>query len=138
MRTRILAAVLAAGLGGASAPSVAAPASAQEGQVIELTAPRALRSDEGTEVQLTAGRLPRGARLQLTNDKGEFYGALAPFGPMRDRAGTTTATIPIPRSALVDGRVRVRVRVLEPGAAPRAPHPDEVRNVSLVVAPQSR
>lgn len=113
----------------------AGPLVAQEAKVIELTAPRMPGPDDGVEVQITAGRLPPGARIELMAEQGESYGALAPFGPARN---TTTATVPIPRSALVNGRLRLRLRVIEPGAPPRAPRPEEIESLNLVLAPQSR
>lgn len=130
MRLRILMMVLVASLGGVVPGRLAA----QEGTVIELTAPRMPRADEGAEVQITAGRLPPGARVELLDEQGAPYGALAVVGPR----GRATATVPIPRSALVNGRLRVRLRVLEPGAPPRAPRSDEIESLILVLAPQSR
>ena len=131
MRTRILVTMLLASLTG----SWTGQAVAQEAKVIELTAPRMPGPDDGVEVQITAGRLPPGARIELLAEQGESYGALAPFGPAR---GTTTATVPVPRSALVNGRLRLRVRVIEPGAPPRAPRPEEIESLNLVVVPQGR
>jgi hypothetical protein len=132
MRWRVLTIVLVASLGVGWARTLAA----QEAKVIELTVPRMPGPDEGAEVQITAGRLPPGARIELLAEQGEPYGALAPFGPAaRNRS---TATVPIPRSALVNGRLRPRVRVIEPGAPPRAPRPDEIESLDLVLAPQSR
>ncbi|MGZ6254250.1 MAG: hypothetical protein ACXWM1_14415 [Candidatus Binataceae bacterium] len=132
MRRRLLIAMLLAGFGGSSA----GPLAAQEAKVIELTAPRMPGPDEGAEVQIIAGRLAPGARIELLAEQGESYGALAPFGPAR--GGAATATVPIPRSALVNGRLRLRVRVIERGAAPRAPRPEEIESLTLVLAPQSR
>jgi hypothetical protein len=128
---RVLVTVLVASLIGSWAGHVVA----QEAKVIELTAPRMPRPDDGVEVQITAGRLPPGARIELMAEQGESYGALAPFGPAR---GTTTATVPIPRPALVNGRLRLRLRIIEPGAPPRAPRPDEIKSLNLVLVPQSR
>src|ERR1043166_1123285 len=133
MRKRLLPAMLFAGLTG----PWASPLVAQEAKVIELAAPRMPGPDEAAEVQITTARLPPGARLELLAEQGGSYGAVAPFGPTRGR-GSTTATVPIPRSALVDGRLRLRLRVREPGAPPRAPRPEEVESVNLVIAPQSR
>jgi len=45
---------------------------------------------------------------------------------------STTATVPVPRSAIVDGRLRLRVQVLEPGVPPRPPRPGEVQRLELV------
>jgi len=131
MRKRLAIALLSVSLAG----PLTNPLAAQEAKVIELTAPRVPGPDEGVEVQVTAGRLPSGARVELLAEQGGSYGALAPFGPTR---GRTTATVPIPRSALVNGRLRLRVRVIEPGAPPRAPRPEEIESLNLVLAPQSR
>jgi hypothetical protein len=54
---------------------------------------------------------------------------VAPYAP---GSRSTTATVPVPRSAIVDGRLRLRLQVLEPGAPPRAPRPGEVQRLELV------
>jgi hypothetical protein len=132
MRTPILLTLLVASLGGAWAGDCAA----QEGNVIELRVPRTPGPNEAVELQVTTGSLPPGARLEVLAERGESYGAAAPFGPRRDKG--TTATVPIPKSALTDGRVRLRLQVTEPGAPPRAPRPQELRSLNLVIAPQTR
>jgi hypothetical protein len=45
--------------------------------------------------------------------------------------------VPVPRSAIVEVRLRLRLQVLEPGALPRAPKPGEVQRLDLVVVPRS-
>jgi hypothetical protein len=102
---------------------------AEEAAVIELAVPRAAAGSESVELAITTGALPRGARLALSTDNGEILGAVAPYAP---GARSTTATVPVPRSAIVDGRLRLRVEVLEPGAPPRPPRPDEVQRLELV------
>ena len=74
----------------------------------------------------------RGARLTLSTEDGESLGAVTPYPPGRQ---SNTATVPVPRSAIVDGRLRLRLQVLEP-ARQRAPRPGEVQRVDLVVAPR--
>jgi hypothetical protein len=121
---------------GLLAPLACTPA-AEEATMIELAAPRPIARGEAVQLEVTAGPLPRGGRLALITENGEILGAVAPFGPPGSR-GPTTATVPVPPSALIDGKLRLRLQVLEPGAQPRAPRPGEVGRVELVVVPQGR
>lgn len=125
-------AVLIAGLTGHWTSTVGA----QEAAMIELAAPRSPARGEAVQVQVTTGPLPQGARLVLMTEQGEILGAAAPFGPPRGRGGTT-ATVPVPRSAMADGHLRLRLQVVEPGALPRAPRSGEVERLDLVVVSQS-
>jgi hypothetical protein len=102
---------------------------AEESPVIELAAPRAAAGSQSVALAVTTGALPRGARLALSTENGDILGAVAPYAP---GARSTTATVPVPRSAIVDGRLRLRVEVLEPGAPPRPPRPGEVQRLELV------
>ena len=125
MRRHLAITALAAGLL-AFATSVRA---AEEAPVIELAAPGAAAGSESVELAVTTGVLPRGARLALSTENGEILGAVAPYAP---GSRSTTATVPVPRSAIVDGRLRLRLQVLEPGAPPRLPRPGEVQRLELV------
>jgi hypothetical protein len=107
---------------------------AEESPVIELAAPRPAGRGESVELQITTGPLPRGARLALLAESGEVFGAVAPYPPGQP---SSTATVPIPRSAMIDGHLRLRLQVLEPGAPPRPPRPGEVQRLDLVVVPRS-
>jgi len=124
MRRHLAIAALAAGL-----LAFATSARAEEAPVIELAAPRAAAGSESVELAVTTGALPRGARLALSTENGEILGAVTPYAP---GLRSTTATLPVPRSAIVDGRLRLRVQVLEPGAPPRPPRPGEVQRLELV------
>ena len=124
MRRHLAIAALAAGL-----LAFATSARAEEAPVIELAAPRAAAGSESVELAVTTGALPRGARLALSTESGEILGAVAPYAP---GSRSTTATVPVPRSAIVDGRLRLRLQVLEPGAPPRPPRPGEVQRLELV------
>jgi hypothetical protein len=101
---------------------------AEESPVIELAAPPAGAGSESVELAVTTGALPPGARLALSTENGEILGAVAPYAP---GSRSSTATVPVPRSAIVDGRLRLRVEVLEPGAPPRPPRPGEVQRLEL-------
>jgi hypothetical protein len=102
--------------------------------MIELAVPRPLGRGESVQVQITTGPLPRGARLTLLAENGEILGAVAPYLPDQR---SNTATVPVPRSAIVDGHLRLRLQVLEPDAPPRPPRPGEVQRLDLVVVPRS-
>jgi hypothetical protein len=128
MRHYLSIAALAVGLLGPSTSTLAA----EESAMIELAAPRAAARGESLQVQITTGPLPAGARLALLSENGDILGAVAPYPP---GGRSNTATVPVPRSAIVDGRLRLRLQVLEPGAPPRGPRPGEVERVDLVAAP---
>ncbi len=104
--------------------------------MIELTLPRSLGRGEAVEIQIATGPLPRGSRLVVMNEQGEILGAVYPFGV--PGAGTgNTATVPVPRAALVDGHLRLRLQVIEPTRSPRAPRAEEVQRLDLVLVPRS-
>jgi hypothetical protein len=100
--------------------------------MIELSAPRAPRAGESVEIQITTGPLPRGARIIVMNEHGETLGVVTPFNVPGTASGTT-ATVPVPRTAMADGRLRLRLQLIEQGVAPRAPRPGEVQ-LTLVLS----
>ena len=130
MRQYLSIVALAVGLLGAWTSTMAA----EESSMIELAVPRPVGRGESVELQITTGPLPRGARLALFTENGEVLGAVAPYPPGRP---SNTASVPVPRSALVEGHLRLRLQVLEPDAPPRPPRPGEVQRLDLVVVPRS-
>ena len=125
MRRSLSIAALVAGLFALATSALVA----EESPVIELAAPPAGAGSESVELAVTTGALPPGARLALSTENGEILGAVAPYAP---GSRSTTATVPVPRSAIVDGQLRLRVQVLEPGVPPRPPRPGEVQRLELV------
>jgi hypothetical protein len=132
-KVRFVAALVAA-LFGAYAGKLAA----EDLRMIELATPRPAGPGEAVELQVANARLPRGARLRVMTEDGNVLGAVTPYGEEFSRT-PSSATIPIPRSAITDGRVRLRLEVIEPGAPSRPPRPDEVdaRDLKLSVVPRS-
>jgi hypothetical protein len=102
-----------------------------DGGLIELQVPRALAPGDVVDLRIATGPLPAGARLSVATEDGTILGAVYPFGAPQG----TNATIPVPPDAMQDGRLRLRLQVLEPGAAPRPPRPGEVESADLVLAP---
>jgi hypothetical protein len=108
----------------------------QESRMIELSAPRPPTPSESVEIQITTGPLPRGARLVVMSEQGDVLGAVTPFGVPGTARGST-ATIPVPRTGLVDGRLRLQLQIVETGAAPRSPQTNEIQRVDIVLVPRS-
>ncbi len=113
-----------------------AEAAAEDFRVVELAPPRQVAEGEAIEVQITAASLPRGSVLTVSSESGQVLGSVSPFGQGFTR-GPSTATVPVPRSALVAGRVRLRIQVREPGKPPRPPQESEIQKVELVLVPNS-
>ena len=105
---------------------------ASESRMVELSVPSALRPGDSIEVQIATGPLPRGSRLVVMTEQGETLGVVTQFNVPGTRSGST-ATVPVPRTALSDGHLRLRLQVIEQGAAPRAPRPEEFRLTFVVV-----
>ncbi|WP_271623447.1 hypothetical protein [Bradyrhizobium sp. CCBAU 11430] len=116
---------------------LASPLIGQESGVIELQALHPLAADEAVEIQLVTGPMPRGARLEVMTEQGKLLGTVRSLGIPNAPRGET-ATIPVPRSALVEGRLRLRLQIVQSGAAARPPQPSEIRHVNLVTVPASR
>ncbi|WP_404538684.1 hypothetical protein [Bradyrhizobium sp. USDA 223] len=116
---------------------LASPLIGQESGVIELQALHPLAADEAVEIQIVTGPLPRGARLEVMTEQGELLGTVRSLGIPNAPRGET-ATIPVPRAALVEGRLRLRLQIVQSGAAARPAQPSEIRHVNLVTVPASR
>ncbi|WP_439402616.1 hypothetical protein ACNJYA_09390 [Bradyrhizobium sp. DASA03068] len=116
---------------------LASPLIGQESGVIELQALHPLAADEAVEIQIVTGPLPRGARLEVMTEQGELLGTVRSLGIPNAPRGET-ATIPVPRAALVEGRLRLRLQIVPSGGAARPPQPSEIRHVNLVTVPASR
>ena len=125
-----VAGVCAAGLSPSASAAIATPQ-----DMVELTLPRAAAADEAVWLQVRAGALPRGTEIQVSTSDGVLLGTVSPFGGPRGHGATYT--IPLPKTAVRDGRVRLRFEVHEAGAPARPPRPGEVESVSLIYVPVS-
>jgi hypothetical protein len=98
--------------------------------MIELSVPASPNRGEFIELRVKTGSLPPGTRVILMNEQGDILGGTTRFGPSEGQE----APVLLPRTAVIDGRVRLRVQVVEPGAPPRSARPGEVR----VLTPESK
>jgi hypothetical protein len=116
--------------------------SAQDGNVaaardITLALPHPLRAGETASIEVQLGPVSRGRVINVTTAAGRPLGTISPFGVRRGQdAGTYT--LPVPPDAISDGRVSARLTISQPGAPPRAPTAQEVRDVKLTVGGAAR
>ena len=102
-----------------------------------LQLPHPLAADETAFVIVQVGAISRGQEVEVTTAAGQPLGVISPFSV---RAGQQAGTypLPVPRDALHDGRLSLRLTISQFGAPPRAPTAEEVRSVKLSVGPPSR
>jgi hypothetical protein len=105
--------------------------------LVELTLPRAAADDEAVWLQIQIGVLARGAVIRVSSTNGELLGSVSSYGSARG-APSPTYLVPLPKTAVVNGRIRVRLTVDEPGKPSRAPRADEVENVIPVYVPVTK
>ena len=104
--------------------------------LVELALPRPAANDETVWIEIRAGSLEGGREIAVSTDDGLAVGTVSPSGVPRGQGATYS--IPLPRAAVRDGRVRLRLEVLEPGAPPRAPRAGEVESVTPIYVPFTR
>jgi hypothetical protein len=104
---------------------------------VELTLPHGIAADEVVGLKVSVGPLPPGARVRISTDKGAQVGVVSPPGA-RQAQQPATYTLLLPKGAVVDGRVRLRLEISEQGAPPRAPRPGEVEDVKLIHEPVTK
>jgi hypothetical protein len=102
-----------------------------------LLLPHPLAADETAFIVVEIGAIGRGQEVEVTTAAGQPLGVVSPFGV---RAGQHAGTypLPVPRDAVRDGRLSLRLTISQFGAPPRAPTAGEVRSVKLSLGPPSR
>jgi hypothetical protein len=102
-----------------------------------LQLPHPLAADETAFVIVQVGAIGRGQEVEVTTAAGQSLGVISPFSV---RAGQEAGTysLPVPATAVGDGRVSLRLTISQFGAPPRAPTAEEVRSVKLSIGPPSR
>jgi hypothetical protein len=100
--------------------------------VIELPLPRRPAPGEDVWLQLRVGPLPRGTEIRVSTVDGVLVGTASPFGAPQSQ-GPATYTIPLPKTAIVAGSVRLHVDVDQAGAPSRPLRTGEVEATLLFV-----
>ena len=111
------------------APQRAAQAQRADGEIV-LNLPRPIGAGETAFLEIQVGAIGR-AQIEVTADTGQQLGTVSPFGA-RTGQDAGTFTLPIPASAIRDGRIAVRLAVRQ-GDARRPPTAQEVRGVKLSI-----
>jgi hypothetical protein len=96
-----------------------------------LALPHALRKGETAWLLVKVGAIGRD-QIQITTQDGRPLGTISPFG-IRSGKAAGTYTVPVPAEALSDGRLALRVSVMQSGRAPRAPTAKEVKSLRLLI-----
>jgi hypothetical protein len=106
-------------------------------QSMTLQLPRPLAANETAFIEVQVGPIGRGRTIEVTTAAGQPLGVVSPFGV---RAGQDAGTypLPVPKEAIRDGRVSIRLTISQPGGSSRAPTLDEVHGVKLGVGPATR
>lgn len=96
-----------------------------------LDLPHKLRKGETAWLLVKVGAIDH-AEIQLMTQDGHPLGTISPYGARTGQAAGTY-TVPVPADALADGRLALRMAVMESGQAQRAPTTDEVRSLRLLI-----
>jgi hypothetical protein len=102
-----------------------------------LELPRALAANETAFIEVQVGPIGRGRTIEVTTASGQPLGVVSPFG-VRTGQDAGTYPLPVPKDAIRDGRLSIRLTISRPDGPPRAPTTDEVRGVRLGVGPAPR
>ena len=102
-----------------------------------LQLPHPLAPDETAFIIVQVGAIGRGQEIEVTTAAGQPLGVVSPFSV---RAGQEAGTypLPVPRDAVRDGYLSLRLAISQFGAPSRAPTAEEVRSVKLSVGPALR
>jgi hypothetical protein len=96
-----------------------------------LVLPHALRKGETAWLLVNVGAIGRD-QVQLTTQDGRPLGTISQFG-IRSGKPAGTYTVPVPAEALSNGRLALRLSVMQSGRAPRAPTTKEVKSLHLLI-----
>ena len=94
-----------------------------------LNLPRPIAAGETAFIAVAIGAIGRAQSLDIATAEGRSLGVISPFG-VRAGQDAGTYTVPIPRDAIRDGRVVLRLTIRQ-GDTARAPTPEEVRGITL-------
>ena len=87
-------------------------------------------------IEVQVGPIGRSQEIEVTSASGQPLGTISAFGGrLGQDAGTFT--LPVPRDAIRDGRISIRLAVTQSGAT-RAPGAQEVRSVTAKVGAAPR
>lgn len=98
---------------------------------LTLVLPHALRMGETAWLLVRLGAIDHN-EVRITTQEGRLLGAISP-SDVRSGKPAGTYTIPVPPEAFHNGRLALRISVVQSGRATRAPTKEEVRSVRLLI-----
>jgi hypothetical protein len=115
----------------ASPPPAAQQPQSGDAREITLTLPHALRKGETAWLMVEVGSIDA-SQIQLTTRDGHPLGTISPYG-VRSGQAAGTYTVPVPPEDLIDGKIALRLSVIQSGQAQRAPNTAEVKSLRLLI-----
>ena len=106
---------------------------AASAHVMTLTLPHPIRAGETAWIEVRVGPIRRGQEIEVTTVSGRELGVISPFA-VRSGKEAGTYTLPLPRDAVRNGRVTVRLTITQPNGPPRAVTSQDVRSVNVFVS----
>jgi hypothetical protein len=83
---------------------------AEQQNLVERTLPREPAHDEAVWLQI---QVPPGTVIRVSSSEGELLGSVTTYGSARGPS-STTYLVPLPKTAIVNGRIRVRLMIEQP------------------------
>lgn len=108
-------------------------AQASTGRMETLALPHALRPGETAWLEVKVGAIARGAEIEIATTSGQLLGVISPFGTHQGNEGGIY-TLPLAPEAISNDRVSLRLALRYSGRS-RAPSPQEVKSISVKIAP---
>ncbi len=112
-------------------PPMAQSRQRDDAREMTLVLPHALRKGETAWLLVKVGAIGRD-QIQIMTQDGRPLGTISPLG-IRSGKSAGTYTVPVPEEALSDGRLALRLSMMQSGRAPRAPTAKEVKSLRLLI-----
>jgi len=97
-----------------------------------LALPRALHPGEIAVIEVQVGTLARGQEIHVATQAGRELGVISTYG-VKSGQVAGTYPVPVPRDAIADTQLIVRLSITTSGAQPRAPTEKEITKVGIVI-----
>ena len=119
----------------ANAACQAQIADSARSEAVDLALPRVPKADEAVWLEIRSGQPARG-NVRVSTRDGRLIGVVSLFPAPRSQTGLTYK-LPLPPSAIVNGRVQLLLSIEQSGSAPRPAGPGDIDSVTLVYVPVS-
>ena len=115
----------------AAPPPAVAQQQSGEARQVTLALSHALRKGETAWLLVEAGSIDS-EQIELMTLDGHPLGTISPYG-VRSGQAAGTYTVPVPAEDFIDGRVTLRLSVVQANQAPRAATKAEIKSMRLLI-----